>query len=144
MVDFVAFATVGFLAQLIDGALGMGYGVICSILLLATGVPPVQTPASVHAAKLFTSATAGTSHYLNGNVDRKLMFQLAIAGVIGGVSGAILLTHVSSAVMRPFIFSYLLIVGVVILVRCFRPAHENLPRGRFVAPVGATGVSRCA
>ena len=114
MFDFVAFAIVGFLAQLIDGALGMGYGVICSILLLATGVPPVQTSASVHAAKLFTSGTAGTSHWLNGNVDRKLMIQLAVAGVIGGVSGAILLTHVSSATMRPFIFSYLLIVGIAI------------------------------
>jgi len=140
MLDFVAFATVGFLAQLIDGALGMGYGVICSILLLTTGVPPVQTSASVHAAKLFTSATAGTSHWLNGNVDRKLMIQLAVAGVIGGVSGALLLTHVSSATMRPFIFSYLLIVGVAILVRCFRPAREAaLPRGRLAAPVGATG-----
>jgi len=139
MFDFFAFATVGFLAQLIDGALGMGYGVICSILLLATGVPPVQTSASVHAAKLFTSGTAGTSHWLNGNADRKLMIQLAAAGVIGGVSGALLLTHVSSAIMRPVIFSYLLIVGIAILIRCFWPAAEALPRGRFVAPVGATG-----
>lgn len=139
MFDFVSFAAVGFLAQLIDGALGMGYGVICSILLLATGVPPVQTSASVHAAKLFTSATAGTSHWLNGNVDRKLMIQLAVSGVVGGVSGALLLTHVSSATMRPFIFSYLLIVGVAILVRVFRPAKESLPRGKLVAPVGAAG-----
>jgi uncharacterized membrane protein YfcA len=139
MSDFIAFATVGFLAQLIDGALGMGYGVICSILLLATGVPPVQTSASVHAAKLFTSATAGTSHWLNGNVDRKLMIQLAAGGVIGGISGALLLTHISGATMRPLIFSYLLIVGIVILVRCLKPARETSPRGRFVAPLGATG-----
>jgi hypothetical protein len=139
MFDFVAFAIVGFLAQLIDGALGMGYGVICSILLLATGVPPVQTSASVHAAKLFTSGTAGTSHWLNGNVDRKLMIQLAVAGVIGGICGALLLTHVSSAIIRPFIFAYLLIVGILILVRVFWPAAETLPRGRFVALVGATG-----
>lgn len=84
MFDFVVFAAVGFFAQLIDGALGMGYGVISSVMLLTTGVPPAQTSASVHAAKLFTTATSGTSHFLHGNVDRKLMLQLAATGVISG------------------------------------------------------------
>jgi hypothetical protein len=137
--DFVVFAAVGFLAQLIDGALGMGYGVISSVMLLTTGVPPAQTSASVHAAKLFTTATSGTSHFLHGNVDRKLMIQLAATGVVGGVFGAAILTQVSGATMRPLVFAYLLAVGFLILRRCFRPAPEAFPRVRLVLPLGATG-----
>jgi uncharacterized membrane protein YfcA len=137
--DFVVFAAVGFFAQLIDGALGMGYGVISSVMLLTTGVPPAQTSASVHAAKLFTTATSGTSHFLHGNVDRKLMLQLAATGVIGGIVGATILTQVSGATMRPFVFVYLLAVGILILIRCFKPASEAFPRMRLVAPLGATG-----
>jgi len=139
MFDFLVFAGVGFLAQLIDGALGMGYGVISSVMLLTTGVPPAQTSASVHAAKLFTTATSGASHMVHGNVDRKLMLQLALAGVVGGVLGAALLTQISGATMRPIVFIYLLIVGIVILVRCFKPAAESAPRARLVAPLGAIG-----
>jgi uncharacterized membrane protein YfcA len=104
MFDFLVFAGVGFLAQLIDGALGMGYGVISSVMLLTTGVSPAQTSASVHAAKLFTTATSGASHMVHGNVDRKLMLQLALAGVVGGALGAALLTQISGATMRPIVF----------------------------------------
>jgi uncharacterized membrane protein YfcA len=139
VLDFLAFAAVGFLAQLIDGALGMGYGVISSVMLLTTGVPPAQTSASVHAAKLFTTAASGTSHFLHGNVDRKLMIQLAAAGVLGGVLGAILLTQIPGATMRPIVFVYLLIVGLIILVRGFRPAADARPNARLVAPLGAVG-----
>src|SRR5262245_22856626 len=103
---------VGFLAQLIDGALGMGYGVISSVMSLTTGVPPAQTSASVHAAKLFTTATSGASHMAHGNVDRKLMLQLAAAGVVGGVLGAVLLTQIAGATIRPFVFVYLLAIGI--------------------------------
>ncbi len=78
--EFWIFLFVGFFAQLIDGALGMGYGVISSVVLLASGVPPAHTSASVHSAKLFTTAASGTSHILHGNVDRRLFWILAIAG----------------------------------------------------------------
>jgi uncharacterized membrane protein YfcA len=139
VLDFLAFAAVGLLAQLIDGALGMGYGVISSVMLLTTGVPPAQTSASVHAAKLFTTATSGTSHFLHGNVDRKLMIQLATAGVLGGVLGATLLTQIPGATMRPLVFMYLLIVGIIILVRCFRPPVESPPHSGLVSPLGAVG-----
>ena len=73
MDDLLIFAAVGFFAQLIDGALGMGYGVISSVVLLASGVPPAHTSASVHAAKLFTTAASGTSHIIHGNVDRRIL-----------------------------------------------------------------------
>jgi uncharacterized membrane protein YfcA len=137
--DFLSFAAVGFFAQLIDGALGMGYGVISSVMLLTTGVPPAQTSASVHAAKLFTTATSGASHALHGNVDRKLMLQLAIAGGAGGILGAILVTQIAGATMRPLVFMYLMIVGIIILVRCFRPPVEASPHPRLVSPLGAVG-----
>jgi len=137
--DFVVFVAVGFLAQLIDGALGMGYGVISSVVLLTTGVPPAQTSASVHAAKLFTTATSGTSHFLHGNVDRRLMIQLSVAGGVGGAVGAALLTQIAGATMRPLVFIYLLAVGILILVRCFKPAREASPQARLVTPLGATG-----
>jgi uncharacterized protein len=79
MYDFLMFAAVGFFAQLIDGALGMGYGVVSSVVLLATGVPPAHTSASVHAAKLFTTAASGASHIAHGNVERRLFIPLAAA-----------------------------------------------------------------
>lgn len=139
MFDFLAFAAVGFLAQLIDGALGMGYGVISSVMLLTTGVSPAQTSASVHAAKLFTTATSGASHIIHGNVDRKLMLQLAAAGVLGGVLGAGLVTQIAGATMRPIVFMYLLAVEVVIFIRCFKPATKSLPRAKLVMPLGAVG-----
>jgi uncharacterized protein len=139
VLDFLGFAAVGFLAQLIDGALGVGYGVISSVMLLTTGVPPAQTSASVHAAKLFTTATSGASHAFHGNVDRKLMLQLAIAGGVGGILGAILVTQVAGATMRPLVFIYLLVVGIIILVRCFKPPVEASPHSGLVSPLGAVG-----
>jgi uncharacterized membrane protein YfcA len=139
MVDFVVFAVVGFLAQLIDGSLGMGYGVISSVVLLSTGVPPAQTSASVHAAKLFTTATSGSAHIVHGNVDRKLLWPLVIAGVIGGIFGAILLTQVKGNTIRPFVFGYLLIIGILIIVRAMRPPISAEPKKQLTVPLGGIG-----
>ncbi|CAN5544259.1 sulfite exporter TauE/SafE family protein [soil metagenome] len=138
--EFLVFLGVGFLAQMIDGALGMGYGVISSVVLLATGVPPAHTSASVHTAKLFTTAASGISHLWHGNVDRRLFWLLAISGTVGGVSGAVLLTQLPGKTIRPFVFAYLLVMGVVILLRCLRERRERhaLPRG-FVVPLGGVG-----
>lgn len=138
--EFFIFFGVGFFAQLIDGALGMGYGVISSVVLLATGVPPAHTSASVHTAKLFTTAASGTSHLWHGNVERRLFRLLAGAGTIGGVLGAILLTQIPGKTIRPFVFVYLLIMGFVILLRLMREGRERhaLPHG-FVIPLGGIG-----
>lgn len=138
--DFWMFLFVGFFAQLIDGALGMGYGVISSVVLLATGVPPAHTSAAVHSAKLFTTAASGASHLFHGNVDRRLFWFLSIAGGIGGIAGALILTQVPGNAARPYVFGYLLIMGLLILCRCLRDGKERhvLP-ARFVAPLGGVG-----
>ena len=139
MDDLLIFAAVGFFAQLIDGALGMGYGVISSVVLLASGVPPAHTSASVHAAKLFTTAASGTSHIIHGNVDRRILILLCAAGTIGGIVGALVLVNVAGQQIRPFVFGYLMIMGFVILWRgLMLPANRSVP-GRFIVPLGAIG-----
>ena len=139
MVDFLVFAAVGFFAQLIDGALGMGYGVISSVVLLATGVPPAHTSASVHASKLFTTAASGTSHILHGNVDKRILVILSAAGIIGGILGALVLVNANGAMIRPFVFGYLMVMGFVIIWRgLMLPANKAVP-GKFIAPLGAAG-----
>lgn len=139
MSDFLIFAGVGFLAQLIDGALGMGYGVISSVVLLATGVPPAQTSASVHAAKIFTTAASGTSHIIHGNVDRRILLILCIAGSIGGILGAMVLVNVAGGSIRPFVFGYLMVMGLVIIWRgLMLPGNKTVP-GKLIAPLGTLG-----
>ena len=139
MWDILIFAGVGFFAQLIDGALGMGFGVISSVVLLAFGVPPSHTSASVHAAKLFTTAASGASHIIHGNVDRRILIILSVAGTIGGILGALVLVNVAGGSMRPFVFGYLMIMGFVIIWRgLLLPANSSVP-GKLIAPLGATG-----
>ncbi|MDP3298961.1 MAG: TSUP family transporter, partial [Phenylobacterium sp.] len=85
--DFMLFAAVGFAAQLVDGALGMAYGVVSTTTLLAMGVSPANASASVHAAKVFTGAASAVSHALHKNINWRLLALLAAGGVIGGVVG---------------------------------------------------------
>lgn len=137
--DFLIFAAVGFFAQIIDGALGMGYGVISSTVLLATGVPPAHTSASVHAAKLFTTAASGTSHMLHGNVDRRILAILCVTGSIGGIIGALVLVNAPAGAIRPYVFGYLGIMGLVIIWRgVVLPASKTVS-GRLIAPLGTVG-----
>src|SRR5690606_39474514 len=91
---FGIFLAVGFLAQLVDGAVGMAYGVISSSVLLAFGVPPAQVSATIHVAKCFTNGASGMSHLAHKNVDWRLLWRLSLAGVLGGIVGAYLLTGV--------------------------------------------------
>jgi len=137
--DFLIFAAVGFLAQLIDGALGMGYGVISATVLLASGVPPAHTSASVHAAKLFTTAASGTSHIIHGNVDRRILRILCVAGSLGGLVGVLVLVNVAAGAIRPFVFGYLGLMGLVIIWRgLMYPVSKTVP-GKFIAPLGSAG-----
>jgi uncharacterized membrane protein YfcA len=137
--DFLIFAGVGFFAQLIDGALGMGYGVISSTVLLATGVPPAHTSASVHAAKFFTTAASGMSHIIHGNVDKRILVVLSIAGGIGGIIGALVLVNISASAIRPYVFGYLAVMGLVIIWRGMMfPGSKAIP-GKFIAPLGTAG-----
>ncbi|MFH1797713.1 MAG: sulfite exporter TauE/SafE family protein [Pseudomonadota bacterium] len=139
MQEFLIFALVGFLAQAVDGALGMAYGVISSTTLLAFGVAPANASAAVHTAKLFTTAASGAAHFRLGNVDRHLFVRLAPFGVAGGIAGAFVLTSVDAHIVKPFVTSYLALVGVWLLVRSFRRLPTRPVPARIVSPLGAVG-----
>lgn len=124
--EFLLFIVAGFLAQLIDGTLGMAYGVSCSTLLLNFGIPPAVTSASVHTAEVFTTGVSGLSHLVMNNVNKKLFFRLAIPGVAGAVIGAFILSRVLDGnFIKPYISGYLLIMGIIILVKSFKPLQVN-------------------
>lgn len=139
METFAVFFLVGILAQAIDGALGMAYGVISSSVLLALGVPPATASASVHAAEVFTTAASATSHVAHRNIDWRLFVPLAVAGVIGGVLGAYVLTGIDGNAIKPFIIAYLGLIGTWILWRTRHdPRPRRLPRW-ITAPFGMVG-----
>lgn len=119
------YVVVGFLAQLVDGALGMAYGVISTTFLLSAGVAPAMASASVHTAEMFTTAASGLSHLRLGNVDRSLFARLCIPGVLGGVVGAYILTTVPAGVIRPVVTAYLLLIGLWIIARVWRRVQER-------------------
>lgn len=136
---FFLFLLVGFLAQAVDGALGMAYGVLSTSVLLALGVPPATASASVHAAEVFTTAASASSHAWHRNIEWRLFVPLAIAGVIGGVLGAYVLAGLDGDVIKPFIVAYLALIGVYIL---WRASHDVKPRRvprLLAAPVGVVG-----
>ena len=133
------FIAVGFAAQLVDGALGMAFGVITSTMLVAVmGVPPAQASARIHVVECFTTAVSGISHLLHGNVDKALFFRLLIPGVIGGVLGAYVLTSLDASVVKPFVLVYLTGIGVYLFWRgLFYPPEGRV--AKHVAPLGLLG-----
>jgi len=115
------FILVGFLAQLVDGTLGMAYGVSCSTLLLNFGVAPKVATAAVHTAEVFTTGVSGLSHLKFGNIDKKLFLRIVITGVAGAMIGAYLISAVfDGKLIKPYIATYLLVLGIVILVKGIR------------------------
>lgn len=138
--DFLIFLLVGFLAQLVDGALGMAYGVIATTTLLSFGVPPAHASAATHAAEVFTTAASGGSHIVHRNVDWRLFWRLAPAGMLGGAIGVYVLTGLDAKTLRPLIFTYLGVMGVYILWRLRKPFVESAPLSpRAIAPLGVVG-----
>lgn len=137
--EFFLFVLAGFVAQMIDGTLGMAYGVSCTTFLLHLGIPPVVASASVHTSEVFTTGVSGLSHLALKNVDKKLFLRLAIPGVIGSVVGAFLLSNVfDGKVIKPFIAGYLLILGVIILIKSIRePLFKDEIKN--VSPLGFFG-----
>ncbi|MEO6263673.1 MAG: sulfite exporter TauE/SafE family protein [Luteimonas sp.] len=118
--DFIEYVLIGFLAQLIDGALGMAYGITATSLLLAVGLPPMVASATVHAAECFTTGASAVSHHAFGNIDRALFKRLLLPGVLGAATGAYLLTALPGDLVKPWIAGYLVLMGVVILVKAVR------------------------
>lgn len=131
----------GFLAQLVDGALGMGYGVTSSAVLLSTGVPPAAISSSIHTAEIFASGVSGYSHYRFGNVNKRLFKVLVIPGVIGAAIGAFLLVYVGetySAWIKPILAGYTLLLGVRILWNALRQSRvvKKFKRYTWLAAAG--------
>src|SRR5688572_16670513 len=137
--DFWLFAAVGFGAQLVDGALGMAYGVISTTVLLSAGVSPANASASVHAAKVFTGLASGLSHIYHRNVDWKLLGLLAGGGVLGGVLGTYVLTSVPGDAVKPYVVGWLFLMGLVILYRAWRQTRPKVFSWRSPFPLGLVG-----
>jgi len=137
--DVLLFIAVGFAAQMVDGAIGMAYGVTSSSVLLSLGVPPATTSACVHAAETFTTAVSGASHWKFGNVDRKLLVRLAIPGMVGGALGAYVLTNIDGDAVKPFISAYLLLIGVLIVWKAVTARVVEGAEPSRVAPLGFIG-----
>jgi hypothetical protein len=125
---------VGLLAQVIDGALGMAYGVTSTSFLLAVGVSPAMASGATHLAEVFTTGVSGVSHLKMGNVNKRLFFSLLIPGIIGGLIGAYVLSHIDGKVLKPFISAYLLLMGIYVLSKAFRHtrARREVSAGKVV------------
>src|SRR5262245_15867495 len=137
--DILLFVTIGFVAQMIDGAIGMAYGVTSTTVLLSFGVPPATASACVHAAETFTTGASGLAHWKLGNVDRNLIWRLAVPGMIGGAIGAYVLSGLPGDVLKPFIAVYLLLLGLVIVWKALATKLPEAPALRAVAPLGFFG-----
>ncbi len=135
------FIAIGFVAQMIDGSLGMAYGVSANSFLMAIGLSPAISSASVHTSEIFTTLVSGLSHLKFGNVDKKMVLKLLIPGVIGGGLGAYVLTAFDGNVIKPYISIYLLIMGVRILYKAFKPTveHGREPKTSLLVALGLIG-----
>lgn len=125
---FYTFVGVGFVAQLIDGMLGMGYGVVSAISLMSLGLGPASVSASIHTAEMFASGASGYNHYRFGNVNKRLFKVLLLPGIVGSVSGALLLAHFGERYanyLKPVLALYLLALGVRIISKAVRKQAQQ-------------------
>jgi uncharacterized membrane protein YfcA len=130
------FFAVGFVAQLVDGALGMAYGVLTNTALLAIGLPPAHASALVHTAEIFTTSASAASHIYHRNVDWRMVARLGVTGVLGAILGAWVLSNVDVTAARRFVYGYLLIMGVYILWKSMRIALAPRKPSGWTAPLG--------
>jgi uncharacterized membrane protein YfcA len=147
--DILLFIAVGFVAQLVDGSIGMAYGLISTTVLLSLGFPPTTASASVHTAEIFTTGASGYSHWRLGNVDPQLFRRLALPGVVGGALGAFVLTEMPLWIIQPAVSVYLAVMGALVLWKALRkrPAASEPPRhvgllglsGGFLDAIGGGG-----
>lgn len=138
MENLFLFVLAGFFAQIIDGTLGMAYGVCCTSLLLSLGIAPSAASASVHTAELFTTGFSGFCHWKHGNIDKQIFKQLLLPGIVGGVVGAYLLTAIPGEIIKPFVTLYLLVMGIVIIFKAFKK-RVHAPENSRLAPLGFIG-----
>ncbi len=137
--DMLILIAIGFAAQMVDGAIGMAYGLTATTLLISSGVPPAHASAAVHTAEMFTTAASGISHWRHGNVDRRLVISLAGPGMVGGAIGAYVLATVPGDRIRPFVSAYLLAMGCVVLWRAMWRNHKPHTVPKRVGLLGLAG-----
>jgi len=137
--DFYLLLAIGFCAQLIDGALGMTYGVLTNAALLTIGIPPAHASALVHTAEIFTTGSSAASHIYHRNVDWRLVLRLGFSGVLGAVLGAWILSNVDVAAARRFVYLYLLLMGLYILLKSMRIAPTRHRPAGWTGPLGLLG-----
>jgi uncharacterized protein len=148
--EFFIFVLGGFIAQMIDGSLGMAYGVSASTFLMSFGVSPAAASASIHASEIFTSGVSGLSHLKFQNVNKRLFKTLLIPGVLGAIAGAYILSSFEAynVIIRPIVATYTLILGVIIIIKArnIQPKKrktKNVPAlagfGGFMDSIGGGG-----
>ena len=141
MRKLIVLGFVGLIAQLIDGSLGMAYGVTSSTLLIAAGVAPAAASAAVHFSEIGTSLVSGASHHKLGNVDWRTVSILAVPGFVGAFIGATALSNLDAAVAKPIVAGILLGLGIYVIYRFLRlggrrPQFKARPSVGFLAPMG--------
>ncbi|RDY72212.1 sulfite exporter TauE/SafE family protein [Halobacillus trueperi] len=145
MQKLTIFALIGFVAQLMDGALGMGFGLSSSTILLSYGLAPAVASASIHMSQIATTAVSGFSHYKFGNVDKRLVMIIAVPGAISAFLGAAFLSYISGEFIRPYISIFLLTLGIYIIFRFLylsKKTHTKEKKSvnkRFLLPLGIAG-----
>jgi len=152
MKRLIIFAFIGFLAQLIDGSLGMAYGVTSSSLLLTFGMAPAIASASIHISEVITTAASGMAHMKFGNVDSQALYKLIIPGSIGAFIGACFLSNLPGDMIKPYISLFLLMLGIYVVIRLLfkvkkdsekknlnLPKKQAIPLGLIAGFADATG-----
>jgi hypothetical protein len=134
--DFMLLLAIGFFAQLVDGALGMAFGVVSNAALLTMGLPPAHASALVHTAEIFTTGASAASHIYHRNVDWRIVLRLGITGVIGAVVGAWILSSIDVVAARRFVYLYLLFMGIYILCKSAKIAPARTVPAGWTAPLG--------
>lgn len=126
MERLVILALIGFFAQLVDGSLGMAYGLTSTSLLLLFGIAPSIASASVHLAEVVTTAASGISHWKFGNVDRNVVLRLIVPGSLGAFVGACFLSSLPGHLVKPYVSGFLFLLGLYVLLRFVRfPVNTN-------------------
>jgi uncharacterized membrane protein YfcA len=141
--NWIFFALAGSVAQLVDGSLGMGFGLTSSTLLLTLGASAAVASAAVHAAEIGTTLASGASHWHRDNIDRDILKKIAMPGGIGAILGATFLSNIDLSGGKIFISTILLLLGLVLLYRnIFVPATANIAEitnPKYLTFLGATG-----
>jgi uncharacterized membrane protein YfcA len=134
--EFMVLLAIGFVAQLVDGALGMAYGVLSNAAMLTMGLPPAQASALVHTAEIFTTGASAASHIYHRNVDWRMVARLGVTGVLGAVLGAWILSNIDIVAGRRLVYGYLLLMGFYILWKSMRIALRPRTPAGWTAPLG--------